>query len=69
MSAPAVCAFCGGVAEGNFSVHRDGLNVGPEVELCDACGGSEQPTLADIWARIAQPSTGRFAFKQIGAKA
>ena len=47
------CAYCGGVSEGNYSVHRDSFCEGPEVELCDACGGSRFPTLEQIWARIA----------------
>ena len=56
------CAFCGRPAEGNYAIHRDGLGVGPEVELCDACGSEETPTCADIWSRIAQPSPEYFAF-------
>ena len=50
------CAFCGKLAEGNYSIHRDGFDVGPEVALCDACGGLEVPTTGDIWARIGQGS-------------
>lgn len=48
------CAYCGKPAEGNFSVHRDGLCDGPEVDLCDACGEHETPTLPQIWQRIAK---------------
>lgn len=47
------CAACGKPAEGNASVHRDGFDVGPEVELCDDCGLGELPTLETIWAQIA----------------
>lgn len=50
------CAFCGGPAEGNYSIHRDGFDVGPEVELCDEHGGHEKPTCEEIWDRIAQPA-------------
>jgi hypothetical protein len=50
----ARCAYCGALAEGNYSIDRDGFGVGPTVELCDACGGSEVPTCGDIWARIGQ---------------
>ena len=49
------CAYCGGVSEGNYAVHRDGFGVGPEVELCDICGGSRFPTLSEIWAKISRP--------------
>ena len=48
------CAACGCEAEGNYSVHRDGFCVGPEVPLCDACGDSERPTLTEIWDAIAR---------------
>jgi len=47
-----ICAACGQVAEGNYSIHRDGFEEGPEVSLCDACGGSETPTLPEVWAQI-----------------
>lgn len=46
-----------------YSVHRDGFGVGPEVPLCPACGGSESPSLADIWEKIAQPAEGEFAYR------
>lgn len=46
------CAFCGGPAEGNYTIHRDGYGEGPEVDLCDAHGRGTEPTLATIWARI-----------------
>lgn len=48
----ARCAYCGKSAEGNHAIHRDGLGVGPEVPLCDACGAHETPTCDEIWARI-----------------
>ena len=48
------CVYCGAPAEGNYSIHRDGFCEGPEVPLCDACGAHETPTLAEIWARIAE---------------
>lgn len=48
------CAYCRCPAQGNYSIHRDGLGVGPEVPLCDGCGGQELPSLGAIWARIGQ---------------
>lgn len=48
------CAYCGNITEGNFSIHRDGLGEGPEVPLCNRCGGRKEPTEAQIWARIGQ---------------
>lgn len=59
------CAFCLKPAEGNFSIHRDGFGVGPEVDLCDACGGSETPSAGIIWGRIAQPRTHSFAYWRV----
>ncbi len=54
MSADLVCAFCGEPAEGNSAIHRDGFCEGPTVDLCDACGLHETPTLEEIWGRISQ---------------
>ena len=51
------CAFCGELAEGNFAIHRDGFGVGPEVDLCNDCGGSDSPSLTEIWNAIAIPLT------------
>lgn len=56
------CVYCGLPADGNFSIHRDGFGVGPEVPLCDACGGHEEPTLMEIWERISTPSTEEFSY-------
>ena len=52
------CAFCKTPIEGehNFSIHRDGMDQGPEVPLCDACGGEDGPTCEEIWAVIAAPT-------------
>lgn len=61
------CVFCDALAEGNFSVHRDGFSVGPEVPLCDACGSGSTPTLSDIWTKIAQRSADPFAFYLVDA--
>lgn len=63
------CAFCGQPAGGNFSIHRDGFGVGPEVPLCDACGGHEEPSGPEIWDRIAQPADGPFAHREREASA
>lgn len=46
------CSFCGQAAEGNHAIHRDGFDVGPEVPLCDECGGEEGPTCEEIWEKI-----------------
>lgn len=49
------CAFCGDAAEGNHTIERDGMFHGPpEVDLCDACGAGERPTLREILGRIGQ---------------
>lgn len=57
MRSPAKkCAFCGGPAEGNYSINRDGFGAGPEVELCDEHGGHETPTCEEIWDHIALPA-------------
>ncbi len=47
-----ICVYCKSPAQGRFSVHRDDFCEGPEVPLCDACGGDEEPTLEEIWNRI-----------------
>jgi hypothetical protein len=57
MSVIVICGFCGRPAEGNYSIHRDGFGVGPEVDLCNGCGGSPRPTTKEIWARIAGRET------------
>jgi hypothetical protein len=57
------CAYCSKPSEGNASIHRDGFGVGPEVDLCDACGLHETPTCEEIWDRIAQPSAEHGAHK------
>lgn len=62
-TAPTPCAFCGKPAEGNCAIHRDGFGVGPEVDLCDACGSYETPTCDEIWERIALPSSERGAYR------
>lgn len=58
------CAFCNKPAEGNAAIHRDGFGVGPQVDLCDACGTHETPTCEEIWERIAEPSDSKFAFRR-----
>lgn len=63
--AGADCAYCGAPAQGNYSIHRDGFGVGPEVPLCDCCGSSDEPTCSDIWDKIAQPSDNELAHKPI----
>jgi hypothetical protein len=46
------CAFCGRLADGVFSIDRDDFGEGPEVDLCNVCGGDEDLTCETIWARI-----------------
>lgn len=46
------CCYCGDSAQGNFSVHRDGIDVGPLLDLCDQCGSGVTPTLETIWERL-----------------
>lgn len=48
------CVYCGENWEGFYGIHRDGMDEGPEVELCNRCGGSEFPTCEEIWRRIAE---------------
>lgn len=59
------CAYCGRPAQDNYAIHRDGFGVGPEVDLCDACGSRAFPTTAEIWHRIAQPIAHPFAYRRI----
>lgn len=58
------CAFCGSPAEGEFAIHRDGFGVGPEVDLCNACGGEPEPTCEEIWNAIAEPSDDQLAHRR-----
>jgi len=62
---PLTCAYCGKPAEGGFAIHRGGFGVGPEVDLCNACGSQETPTSWEIWEQIAQPSEHSFAHVRI----
>lgn len=49
------CAFCGKPVEGNYAIHRDGgIGLGPEVPLCDECGGSPDLECDEIWARTSR---------------
>lgn len=48
------CAACGKLAEGHYSIHRDGFGIGPEVDLCNACGSEAEPSCEFIWAEIAE---------------
>lgn len=61
------CAFCGGQAEGNFSIHRRPPCNGPEVPLCDACGAEDGPSCEEIWAVLALP--GGSARERLAARA
>jgi hypothetical protein len=48
------CAACGEPTSGGHSIHRDGYGIGPEVDLCDACGAGENPTCEELWGMIAR---------------
>lgn len=48
----SLCAFCRAPAQGNYSVHISPSMTGPEVPLCDMCGGHETPLLSHIWHAI-----------------
>lgn len=48
------CVWCGEEAQGNYSIHRDGFDEGPELPLCDKCGGEEFPTCEQIWEKTSQ---------------
>jgi hypothetical protein len=57
-SNPNICAACGEPAEVDeegplLSIHRDGFDEGPQVPLCETCGGHELPTCEELWERIA----------------
>jgi len=54
-----LCAYCGKPAQGNFSIHRDFIDKGPQVPLCDACGGANGPSCNEIWSRISQTPSDR----------
>jgi hypothetical protein len=47
------CAYCGGPHTREYAIHRDGFCQGPQVPLCNRCGGRPKPTERQIWARIA----------------
>lgn len=51
--ADETCAYCGvPVLKRRHSIHRDGFGLGPEVPLCDACGGEGGPSCEKIWAKL-----------------
>jgi len=47
-----ICVYCDGPAEGKYSIHRDGFCEGPQVPLCNFCGGDPSPRESEIWDRI-----------------
>jgi hypothetical protein len=63
MASNLICVFCGARAQGNYSIHRDGFGVGPEVDLCNNCGQDVSPSCCDIWETVAKPSTEPFAYR------
>jgi hypothetical protein len=50
------CSYCFVEIKGEveFTVHRDGFGIGPEVPLCVGCGSKPIPTLEEIWSKIAR---------------
>lgn len=50
------CAYCdiAFIGEPQSSIHRDGFGIGPEVPLCECCGGHGLPSCEEIWERIAK---------------
>ncbi len=59
------CAYCGEVSNREFSIPRDGDLEGPEVYLCHDCGCTSEPTLLEIWDRIANPDPLIFAMREL----
>jgi hypothetical protein len=51
---PHECAACGTKIRGKaqYSIHRDGFCIGPEVSLCVACGEDVTPTCEQLWEMI-----------------
>ena len=51
------CAYCKSLHHStpNFTIHRDGYGVGPEVPLCDGCGSGQHISCAQIWKAIGEP--------------
>lgn len=52
------CVWCRQESQGNYAIHRDGFGDGPEVPLCDRCGGYPVPTCEEIWERIREDREG-----------
>ena len=45
-----ICFHCLADCAGEWGMHRDGKNKGPELSLCAICAGNEGPTCQEIWA-------------------
>jgi hypothetical protein len=54
------CVFCSQPSQGNYTIHRDGLGLGPELPLCDACGEGAEPSCGAIWAKLAADGKRRY---------
>lgn len=54
-----VCGYCGRRSEGNYAIHRDGFCKGPEVALCDACGGDAAPSLEEVRRHLGERAAQR----------
>ena len=48
------CCYCGGVAGGDYAIHRDDMGVGPELPLCKACAEDDAITCEAIWAKTSK---------------
>lgn len=48
------CAYCEVPIIGApaYTIHRDGMGIGPELPLCRACGSEPEPTCEQVWARL-----------------
>ena len=70
MTAPLTvppCAACGEPTQGNHLIHRDGFGDGPEVDLCDGCGGKELPSCETLWKMIRERRTPEVSSLEEGA--
>lgn len=60
------CTYCGATFEAlQYSIHRDGFGIGPEVPLCSGCVENPLILMEDIWERIAYPEPLIDAIKEV----
>lgn len=58
-----VCAFCSHPSVKFFPANRDGLDVGPVIDICHRC--HTLVPMFVIWSTLAQPSSHPNAFKPV----